>query len=348
MAKKKEAESEEVQVLSHDDKKRILRSAINALKKTHSSLSFDGDSNQNNFRWISTGSSKLDDAISDSGLGFPRGRLVEVYGPNSCGKTTQFTLVCINAQRQYPEDMILYIDVEHSFNIEYARKLGLDTDPSKFILLQPDSAEEALDVLVQMTETGCFSVIVLDSIAGLISQKQWEKDAGETTMGLVAKLLSENIPKVAAKAQKTDTLVLLVNQLRKSLSQYGSPEVTKGGEAVGYFASIRIKMRKTDILMEGDLPIGQEIKIVMTKNKVGTPYREITTNLFFGIGYDMVSESVDIAINKGLILQGGAWYTLSVEGLPSEKFQGKNSVVSYFREMAEDYDILLGAIRGQV
>ena len=346
MAKKK---TEEEVVLdgpmSPEDKKRVMRAAIAALKKTHPGIVFDPTEQNKNINWISTGSAKLDMAISDQGGGLPRGRIVEVYGANSCGKTTQFILACANAQRQYPDQPVLYIDVEHSLNIEYAQKLGLDTHPDRWILVQPDSAEEALDILVKMSETGLFSVIVLDSIAGLISEKQWEKDAGEATMGIVAKLLSENIPKVASQAHKTDTLILLVNQLRKSLSQYGAPEVTKGGEAVGYFASLRMKMRKTEVLMNGDDPYGQEIKIVLTKNKVGTPFREVTTNLFFGIGFDTVAETIDLAIKRGVIMQGGAWFTIAHEGLDEGKFQGKNSVVAHFREECEEYDKLKEILR---
>mgnify|MGYP000964042391 CR=1 FL=1 len=182
MAKKK---TEEEVVLdgpmSPEDKKRVMRAAIAALKKTHPGIVFDPTEQNKNINWISTGSAKLDMAISDQGGGLPRGRIVEVYGANSCGKTTQFILACANAQRQYTDQPVLYIDVEHSLNIEYAQKLGLDTHPDKWILVQPDSAEEALDILVKMSETGLFSVIVLDSIAGLISEKQWEKDAGIET-----------------------------------------------------------------------------------------------------------------------------------------------------------------------
>ena len=325
---------------TNEEKKMAIKAMKTALKKDWGKEVFRSTSMEP-IASISTGSVKLDESIGIGGL--PKGRVIEVFGAESCGKTTLCSLVCAEAQKD-PDALVGFVDVEHAYNPPYAQQLGVDTSESRFYFSQPSSAEEALDLVLKMTETAAFSVIVLDSIGGLMTKAQLEKGIDDNTMAEVARVLGKILMKIVVAAAKTDTIILFVNQQRSSMNMYGPSEVTMGGKALPYFCSVRLKMRKTGVIMDGDTPVGQNVEIKIIKNKVGPPFGVLETDLYFGKGFDQQAELVESAINKGIIVRGGAWYYVNKDTEDQVKFQGKNNVIQYYRDTPEEYEKLLGLL----
>jgi len=310
-------------IKKNSDKARAIKVALATMRKKYGEECFIDTNNRMVIESISSGSLLLDEAIGIGGL--PEGRIVEIYGPESCGKTSLITLVCAQAQKKYPDSYVGVVDIEHAFNPPYAEELGLNIEDMLFT--QPDSAEEALDTMVSLISSGACSVVVLDSVGGLQTKSQIEKGIGEATMAEVARIMSQTMPKIVKAAKRTNTLVIFINQIRATMAMYGKPETTMGGSALKFFSSLRLDLRRMDILLNGTTPVGQKIKIKLVKNKVGTPFGIVEADLYFGIGFDQSIEIVDLAIDAGIIKQGGAWFTLSDE----TKFQGKASLIEYLR-----------------
>lgn len=347
MAKAKNKESnekdEKVQgALSKQDKKRALEAVINSAKKKwgeESIVSLSGD-NVKTYDVISTGSVLLDDCIGIGGL--PRGRIVEIYGPESSGKTTLTDIICGIAQKLYPDDYVAIIDVEHAKDPNYSKTLGLDLE--KTLIYQPSSGEEALDLVREMVSSGACSVVVLDSVAALSTKRQIDGEVGDATIGEVARLMSNEMKKIASSASKTNTLVIFINQIRMKIGvMYGNPETTTGGNSLKFYASVRLDIRKKDVINKDD-PQGQVVGIKVIKNKVGRPFGSIETNLYFGKGFNKAEELAVLAIEKGFVERGGAWYNV-LPGTPLEqRFQGKERVIEYISENEEVYN----AVHAQV
>lgn len=326
----------------NEEKKRALKVALATVRKKYGEECFIDANNRMAIDAISTGSLLLDDAVGVGGL--PQGRIVEIYGPESCGKTSLITLVAAEAQKKFPDAYIGIVDIEHAFNPPYAESLGLNVEDILFT--QPDSAEEALDTMLSLISSGACSVVVLDSVGGLQTKLQLEKGIGEATMSEVARIMSQTLPKIVKAAKRTDTLVIFINQIRATMAMYGKPETTMGGNALKFFASLRLDLRRSDILLNGTDAVGQKIKVKLVKNKVGTPFGVAEVDLYFGKGFDQSVEIVDLAIKAGIIKQGGAWFYLPDE----TKFQGRNKLIEFLNaDEAAFYEIkerLLGSEAG--
>jgi recombination protein RecA len=238
------------------EQKRLLTNAKTALTKQWKSDSFLSNEIIK-IPAISTGSIRLDKLIGIGGL--PEGRLVEIFGAESCGKTTELTLVMIEAQKLYPDCMCALVDVENAFNFQYASDMGLDLAGDRFLITQPGSGEEALDTMLGLIKTGLFKVVALDSVGGLMTKSQLEKGIGDATMAEVARVLSQSLKKIVDAAKSTDTLVIFINQQRATMDMYGPKETTMGGKALPYWCSVRLKLRKKDVLKNGETPYGQTI-----------------------------------------------------------------------------------------
>lgn len=315
--------------LSNADNLRALNNAITSLKKRYGEDTIIDVNNLPDMDSISTGSLLLDSEIGIGGL--PCGRVVEIYGDPSSGKTSLCTLLAASAQAKDPNAYVGFVDVEHALDPDYAVKLGLNMDMTLFT--QPGSAEEALDTVLSLAKSGACSLIILDSIGGLQTKLQLEKGMGEATMAEVARILSQNMSKIVVAAKETGTLVVFVNQVRSTMNMYGPSEVTMGGKALKFFASVRLEVKRVDILTEGEAAIGQTVRIKVMKNKVGPPFGKIEADLFFGIGFDLQMEIIELAIRKGIIKQGGAWF--SIEG--GEAFQGRSKLADHLKDNPDDF-----------
>ncbi len=325
------------------DKKRILDSMKNSLKKKWGAEVIR-DAVAEKVASITSGSPILDAALT--GAGYPEGRFVEIYGDESSGKTTLVTLALKAAQDKYPDKIVGFIDVEHAFNVPYANALGLNTSEERFMFAQPNSAEEALEILEAFCNTGMFSAIGFDSIGGLVTQQQLDKGIDEETMGSLAKVLSKSASRLHTAANDTGTLVLWINQTRNKIVMMGNPETVSGGKTLPFFHSVRLRIRRTNIVMDKGIPIGQEVEIKVIKNKVGNPFGVINTSLFFGIGFDKYRETVEVALENGTLFGSGAW-TYWKKGTPDEiKWNGKAMCIQYMRDNLDDFNELYSATMG--
>lgn len=334
-AKKKKVAEAEVPTVSKADKIRAIRSAVNSVSKQKYAKgsvyigSMDDDADAIQYECISTGSALIDEALGNGGM--PRGRVVEIYGEESCGKTTLVTLVAANAQRVYSDDFVAIVDVEHAFDRQYARKLGIDLE--RLVFNQPDSAEEALDYVKSLISSAACSVVILDSVAGLRTQQQLEKGVDEFTMGSVAKLMSEQLAEISKLAKRTNTLVIFINQTRSKIGvMYGNPTTTPGGSALKFYASQRLVISRGKPILDKEVPIGQEFNVRVIKNKVSVPFLKAETVLYFGKGFDREHEVTELAISKGVILRAGAYYDIPMDTGEIVRVQGKDSVKAYLVE----------------
>lgn len=322
------------------DALRALQSATQKLKKRYGDEVIVDTKEIKKYEVISTGSAIIDDAIGIVGeSGFPLGRIIEIYGPESSGKSSLCMAAVAQAQLKYPEKMVLYIDAEHAFNLEYAKKFGVNVDPNAFMFSQPDSAEEALEVFNVYAETGAFSVIVLDSVAAMATEAQLAKAMDEKTMGSLAGVMSPGLTKIKSTLSRTNTLGIFVNQTRENLGMFTSGETTPGGKALRFYASLRIRVSKKDLIVDPTTKetIGQELKIDFKKNKVGTPYKVVETKLIFGQGFDYESEYVDIAIAKNIVHKGGAWFSWVTSQGELVKHQGKIAAALFLKNNPEEF-----------
>ena len=324
-----------------DDTKRAIKVALSTLKKKYGDDCFIDTENMPVMPAISSGSLLLDKSIGIGGL--PEGRVVEIYGGESSGKTSLITIIGAAAQAKYPDSYVGIVDIEHAFNPPYAASLGLNTEDMLFT--QPSSAEEALDTMLSLISSGACSVVVLDSIGGLQTKQQLEKGIGEATMSEVARIMSQSLPKIVKAAKRTNTLVIFINQIRATMAMYGKPETTMGGNALKFFASVRLEIKKIDVLMNGDVPVGQRVRIKIIKNKVGTPFGIVEADLFFGVGFNQKSEIVDLAIQSEFVRQGGAWFFLE-DGDDELKFQGKAKLLEYINSDESIFESLKEKVFG--
>jgi recombination protein RecA len=287
---------------------------------------------------VPTGSILLDDATGIGG--FPRGRLIEIYGEEGSGKTSLSVIVAGNAQEKYQDEYVAIVDVEHAINLPYATKLG-KLDEDRLVVSQPSAGEQALDEILEMCSSGAFSVIILDSVGGLSTKRQLEKEIGEDTIGEVARLMSNNIKKIADAAHRTNTLVIFINQLRTNIGAYGAPSQTMGGKALRFFASMRIDVKRKEILVSKDKdPIGQNQTYIFKKNRMGIPFKEVETEFFYGKGFNQFKEIIDIALDKGIVGKGGAWFYPNPED-KTFKFQGKEALIEYYSNTPKQFEFLL-------
>ena len=275
---------------------------------------------------ISTGSLGLDIALGIGGL--PRGRIVEIYGPESSGKTT-LTLHVI-AEAQKAGGTAAFIDAEHALDPIYARKLGVNTDD--LYITQPDTGEQALEIADALVRSGAFSVIVIDSVAALTPKAEIEGEMGDSHVGLQARLMSQALRKLTANIKRANTLVIFINQIRMKIGvMFGSPETTTGGNALKFYASVRLDIRRTGSIKKGDEIIGNETRVKVVKNKVSPPFKSAEFDILYGEGTSREGEILDLGVTHGFVEKSGAWYSYNGERIG----QGKDNAREYLREKPE-------------
>jgi recombination protein RecA len=309
------------------DKKKAIETAMAQIEKTYGpgSIMRLGESPNVNIGAISTGSLSLDIALGVGGV--PKGRIVEIYGPESSGKTTIALHILAAAQKAGGE--VAFVDAEHALDPGYAKALGVNIDT--MLISQPDTGEQALEITEALVRSGAIDVVIVDSVAALVPRAEIEAEMGDSVVGLHARLMSQALRKLAGSINKTNCIVVFINQLREKIGvMYGNPETTTGGRALKFYASVRLDVRKGDALQNGSEKIGNRTKVKVTKNKVAPPFREAEFDIIYGEGISRVSEILDMGINLGLIEKGGSWFTLK-----EQRFQGKDNVKAYLKANPE-------------
>lgn len=283
----------------------------------------------------STGSLGLDLALGVGGL--PKGRVIEIYGPESAGKTT--IAMHLIAEAQKIGGVCAVIDAEHAFDREYAKKLGIDVD--KLIISQPDYGEQGLEVADRLIESGSVNVVLVDSVAALVPKSELEGEMGDSAMGKHARLMSQALRKMTASVSKTNTVLIFINQLRDKIGiMFGNPETTTGGNALKFYASVRLDIRKIAVIKDGEEIIGNHVKVKVVKNKVASPFKVAEFDILYGQGIDAVGEILDIAVVLEIIQKNGSWYSYGTDKLG----QGREAV----RELLLDNPELLQEIKIEV
>ena len=303
------------------DRKKALETAIAKIEKDYGkgTIMRLGDDISVNVEALSTGSLSLDLALGIGGV--PKGRIIEIYGPEASGKTTLALHIVASAQKNGGD--AAYIDVEHALEPAYARALGVDID--SLLISQPDTGEQALDITESLVRSGAIDVIVVDSVAALIPRAELEGEVGDTVVGMLARLMSQAMRRLAGAISKNNCIVIFINQLRQKIGvMYGNPETTPGGLALKYYASVRIDVRRIETLKAGGEMIGNRTRAKVVKNKVAPPFREAEFDIMYGEGISKISEIIDLAVKLDIIEKGGAWFTVN-----GQRLQGKDAVKEY-------------------
>jgi recombination protein RecA len=311
------------------DKGRAVEQAISQIEKQfgRGSIMKMGEEKVVEIPAISTGSLALDVALGVGGV--PRGRVVEIYGPESSGKTT--LALHIAAEAQVLGGMVAFIDAEHALDLGYARRLGVDVD--NLLVSQPDTGEQALDIAEILVRSGAIDVLVIDSVAALVPRAELEGEMGDQHMGLQARLMSQALRKLTATISKSMTCVIFINQIRMKIGvMFGSPETTTGGNALKFYASQRLDIRRIAAIKEGDQVIGNRTRVKVVKNKIAPPFKEAEFDIIYGTGISKEGDILDLAASMSLVEKSGAWYSFGGERLG----QGRENVKKF---LAENIDI---------
>jgi len=321
-----------------ENRKKALAAALQQIEKQfgRGSVMRMGDKSAiRDIEAISTGSLQLDVALGIGGL--PKGRVVEIYGPESSGKTT-LTLQAI-AQSQKAGGTCAFIDAEHALDPEYARKLGVNVD--ELLVSQPDTGEQALEIADMLVRSGAVDVVVVDSVAALTPKAEIEGDMGDSHVGLQARLMSQALRKLTGNIKRTNTLVIFINQIRMKIGvMFGSPETTTGGNALKFYASVRLDIRRIGAIKNKDEVVGNETRVKVVKNKMAPPFKQCEFEILYGEGISAEGELIDLGVAHGLIDKAGAWYSYNGERIG----QGKENVRQFLKanpETAETLDKLL-------
>lgn len=284
---------------------------------------------------ISTGSIGLDVALGIGGL--PKGRVVEIYGPESSGKTTLAIHVIAEAQKK--GGMCAFIDAEHAFDSNYAQRLGVDID--NLLISQPDYGEQALEIADRLILSGALDVVVIDSVAALVPKGELEGEMGDSKMGLQARLMSQALRKLTATISKTNSCCIFINQLREKIGvMFGNPETTTGGNALKFYASVRLDIRRQTQIKDGDEVIGNHIKVKVVKNKVAPPFRQAEFDIIYGEGISKTGEIIDMGVELGIVQKSGSWFSYNNDKLG----QGRESV----KQLMHDNPELAGEIEAKI
>jgi len=308
-----------------DNKKKALSAALSQIEKQFGkgSVMRMGDSVGSEIESISTGSIALDVALGIGGL--PKGRVVEIYGPESSGKTT-LTLQVI-AEAQKAGGTCAFVDAEHALDPSYAEKLGVNVD--ELLVSQPDTGEQALEITDMLVRSGAVSVLVIDSVAALTPKAEIEGDMGDSHMGLQARLLSQALRKLTGNIKRSNTLVIFINQLRMKIGvMFGNPETTTGGNALKFYSSVRLDIRRIGAIKRGEEIIGNETKVKVVKNKVAPPFKTVNFEILYGEGISHEGEIIDMGVNCNIIDKAGAWYSYNGDRIG----QGKDKVRKFMKE----------------
>ena len=320
------------------DKKKAISTAMSQIEKMYGkgSIMRFGDKADLNIEYIPTGSLALDVALGIGGL--PRGRIVEIYGPESSGKTTLALHVVAEAQKKGGE--VAFIDAEHALDPTYARALGVDID--SMLISQPDTGEQGLEICEALVRSGAIDVVVVDSVAALVPRAEIEGDMGDSHVGLLARLMSQALRKLAGSIAKTNCIVIFINQLREKVGvMYGNPEVTTGGRALKFYASVRIDVRRVEALKNGGEVIGNRTRAKIVKNKVSPPFREAEFDIMYGEGISKWGELVDLAVKLDILQKSGSWFSMGETRLG----QGRDAVKEYLKNNPELADRIEAEVR---
>lgn len=322
-----------------EQKKQALKAALAQIDKQFGkgSVMFLGDENAHaDIEAVSTGSLSLDIALGIGGL--PRGRVVEIYGPESSGKTT-LTLHVI-AEMQKLGGTAAFIDAEHALDPQYAKRLGVNTDD--LLISQPDTGEQALEITDMLVRSGSVDIVVIDSVAALTPKAEIEGEMGASHMGLQARLMSQALRKLTSNIKKTNTMVIFINQLRMKIGvMFGNPETTTGGNALKFYASVRLDIRRIGAIKKGDEILGNETRVKILKNKVAPPFKQAEFQILYNQGISRESEIIDLGVKLGFVEKAGAWYSVEGERIG----QGKDNARDYLIEHAELSQKIEGKIR---
>ncbi|MEZ7741686.1 recombinase RecA [Gemella sp. 20925_1_85] len=345
MAKK--AKDKQVTHIEKDDLKArqaAINEAIKVIEKEYGKGAIMDISSENPIKVeaVSSGSLAIDSALGIGG--YPKGRIVEVYGPESSGKTT-IALHAI-AEVQKTGGIAAFIDAENALDIEYAKALGVDFTPGKFFLSQPDSGEQALDIAEKLILSGAIDIIVIDSVAALVPKAEIDGVMGANHIGLQARLMSQALRKLTGQINKANTIALFINQLREKVGvMFGSPEVTTGGRALKFYSTVRIDVRKGEAIKGADSEIlGNRTKIKIVKNKVAPPFKVAEVDIMFGEGISKIGETLDFAVDLDIINKSGSWFSYNGERLG----QGRENVKKVFEENEELYNEIYGLVRDEI
>ena len=310
------------------DKKKALQTALAQIDKSFGkgTVMRLGDRPEMNVEAIPTGSLALDAALGIGGV--PRGRIIEIYGPESSGKTTLALHILAEAQKRGGE--VAFVDAEHALDPVYAAALGVDTD--NLLVSQPDTGEQALEITDALVRSGAVDAVVVDSVAALVPKQEIEGEMGDTFVGLQARLMSQALRKLAGTIAKTNCVVIFINQLRMKIGvMYGNPETTTGGNALKFYASVRLDVRRIEQIKEGGNVIGNKTRVKVVKNKVAPPFKEAIFDIMYGQGISKWSELIDLAVQMDIIQKSGSWFSMGDERIG----QGKDSVKAYLQERPE-------------
>ena len=316
------------------DKKKALQTALAQIDKNFGkgTVMRLGDRPEMNVEAIPTGSLALDAALGIGGV--PKGRIIEIYGPEYSGKTTLALHILAEAQKRGGE--VAFVDAEHALDPVYAAALGVDTD--NLLVSQPDTGEQALEITDALVRSGAVDAVVVDSVAALVPKQEIEGEMGDTFVGLQARLMSQALRKLAGTISKTNCVVIFINQLRMKIGvMYGNPETTTGGNALKFYASVRLDVRKVEAIKEGGNIIGNKTRVKVVKNKVAPPFREAYFDIMYGQGISKWGELVDLAVQMEIIQKSGSWFSMGDERIG----QGKDSVKTYLQanpEIAEQVE----------
>lgn len=328
-------------MIEESNKQKALAAALAQIERQFGkgSIMRLGDEEREAIPAISTGSLGLDIALGIGGL--PRGRIVEIYGPESSGKTTLTLQVIAEAQRA--GGSCAFIDAEHALDPIYAKRLGVDVD--NLLVSQPDTGEQALEICDMVVRSGALDVVVIDSVAALTPRAEIEGDMGDSHMGLQARLMSQALRKMTANIKNSNTLVIFINQIRMKIGvMFGSPETTTGGNALKFYASVRLDIRRIGSIKEGDEVVGNETRVKVVKNKVAPPFRQAEFQIMYGEGIYHMGEVIDLGVKQNLIEKSGAWYAYKGEKIG----QGKKNVALYLEENPAIAEEIEAAIRLQL
>lgn len=325
--------------MAKEDKLKALDAAIAQIEKQYGkgSVMKLGDNSANmNVETVPTGSLSLDIALGLGGL--PKGRIIEVYGPESSGKTT-VALHCV-AEVQKRGGIAGFIDAEHALDPVYARNIGVDID--NLYISQPDCGEHALEITETMVRSGAVDIVVVDSVAALVPKAEIDGDMGDSHVGLQARLMSQALRKLTAVISKSNCIVIFINQLREKVGvMFGNPETTTGGRALKFYSSVRLDVRRTESLKQGGEIVGNHVRVKVVKNKIAPPFREAEFDIMFGQGISREGDVLDLAVNAGIVNKSGAWYAYEGDKIG----QGRENAKTYIHENPAFFDMLEAKVR---
>ncbi len=323
----------ELEMMQQEDKQKALDAAISQIEKAYgkgSVMKLGDPKQQMSVEAVPTGSLSLDIALGVGGV--PKGRIVEIYGPESSGKTTVALHMVAEVQKR--GGIAGFIDAEHALDPKYAKNIGVDID--NLYISQPDNGEQALEITETMVRSGAVDIVIVDSVAALVPKAEIDGEMGESHMGLQARLMSQALRKLTAVVSKTNCIVIFINQLREKIGiMFGNPETTTGGRALKFYASVRLDVRRAEQIKQGGEVIGNRTRVKVVKNKVAPPFKEAEFDIMYGKGISTVGDIVDLAANVGIIVKSGAWYAYKNEKIGQGRENAKLYLVEHPDVMEE-------------